>query len=109
MDALTLTIGISFACFIGVLIFNVYEFRKISKELSKGFHELSVKMSEDHKAIIKGLQGLQEGMNTLQAGIKGLQEGQKEMMNVLQQISINLQNNTKVLERIEMKLSAPTG
>jgi hypothetical protein len=41
MIELDIVILISFASFIAVLLFNVYEFTKISKRTGEGFSELS--------------------------------------------------------------------
>ena len=82
---------ISFACFIAVLLFNVYEFSSIAGQFSKtsgvmdkGFRQLS----KDHGTMIKKMDG-----------------GFKKVSGVLKGAGESIERNTGILERIEARLS----
>jgi large-conductance mechanosensitive channel len=49
LQILELSYIISFLTFAAALLYNVYEFRRLSKELREGFR----RMAEDHKAMIE--------------------------------------------------------
>jgi cell shape-determining protein MreC len=80
MIGLDIAILISFASFIAVLLFNVYEFTKISKKMGEGFSELSSTL---------------DGISATLGGVSA----------TLKSVSENIQRNTKILERIEERLS----
>lgn len=102
----------SFVCFIGVLIFNIYEFRRIASQMECGFNELSKRMEQGFNELSKRME---QGFNTLSTKLDEMskrmeessrrqEEQHRAMMEMLKELVINTRKSNEILERIEQRL-----
>jgi hypothetical protein len=67
-EAVDLTTGISLVGIIGVLVFNVYEFRKVGKsveQVGKSVERNERRMEREHREIIAALREIRDNLREL--------------------------------------------